>query len=167
MSSDEKQPEARSIGHPNQVESVKPLIESRSISAPSGEPLWDHSAHITDFVKTVLEDRGSRDVGTEASEVLSSLRKLVQALEDPAAARGLSSPGARLAKHQANPPMPPLEAVVTVLRWAKGSLLTTMHVSKFPNMSLRSRRVYKNGLDFADTASSKRNRDLPKSVLRN
>lgn len=74
-----------------------------------------------DFVKAVLEDRDSRNVGPEASEVLSPLRKLVQTLDDPAAARFSSLPEAKFAKRQTNPPMPPLEAVVTVLRWVKGS----------------------------------------------
>ena len=165
MPSDEKQPVARSIWHLNQAESVKPLIECQSVPAPGGELLWDHSAHIIDFVKAVLEDRGTRDIGLEAGEVLSSLRKLVQALEDPAAARGLSFPKAKLAKHQASPPMPPLEAVVTVLRWAKGSLLTTNACLEFSNINIRSQGIYKNRLDFADTSSSKLHRDLPKGVL--
>ena len=166
MSSDEQQPLARSVLHLNQAESVKPLIEYQSIPAPGGGPIWDHSAHIIDFVKAVLKDRGSRDVGPEASEVLSSLRKLVQALEDPAAARGLSFPKAKLTKHQANPPMPPLEAVLMVLRWAKGSLLPITACLKLPNIAIRSRGVYKNRLDFTDTSSSKLHRDLPKGILR-
>lgn len=62
----------------------------------------------------------------------------MQALEDPAAARGLSVPKAELVKHQGSLPMPPLEAVVKVLRWAKGLLLTTNNCVDFPNMNIRS-----------------------------
>ncbi|KAL9071886.1 MAG: hypothetical protein Q9157_005312 [Trypethelium eluteriae] len=117
----EKRPVTRSQWNLNPVESVKPLIQCQSISASGGEPLWDHSAQIVDFVKAVSEDRSSRDVRPESSEVLSSLRKLVQALEDPITARGSGSSVHRTkpATQQVNPPMPPLEAVVAVLRWAK------------------------------------------------
>ena len=139
---DEKQPENGSIGYLNQAESVKPLTEHQPISASGGEPLWDHSAHIIDFVIAVVEDIGSRDIGPEASEVLSSLRNLVQTLEGRAAARDLSFPGAKVVEYQADPPMPPLEAVVAVLRWAKGSLPTTDGCHECPNMNIRSRGVY-------------------------
>ncbi|KAF2238759.1 hypothetical protein EV356DRAFT_563475 [Viridothelium virens] len=115
----EKWPVTRSQWNFNPVESVKPLIQCQSISALGGEPLWDHSAQIVDFVKAVSEDRSSRDVRPESSEVLSSLRKLVQALEDPIPARGSSVHRAKPTTQQDNPPMPPLEAVVAALRWAK------------------------------------------------
>jgi hypothetical protein len=112
VSSNETAPVARSIWtHSNRAESAK-------VVAPlDGETLWDHSAHIIDFVKAVLEDRDALNVEHEASEVLSSLRKLVQTLDDPTATRGLFFPSAKPAKP---PHMPPLEAAVTVLRWAKG-----------------------------------------------
>lgn len=98
--------------------------EHQSVSAYEGETLWNHSAHIVDFVKAVVEDRVLRNDGPEASEMVSSLRNLVQALEGPASVRG-PTPDSGLAKDLANPPMPPLEAVVAVLRWAKGSSLIT------------------------------------------
>ncbi|KAL9083684.1 MAG: hypothetical protein Q9165_008412 [Trypethelium subeluteriae] len=115
----EKRPVARPLWNSDPVESVKPLIQGQSIPVLGGEPLWDHPAQIVDFVKAVSEDRSSRDVRPEAIEVLSSLKKLVQALEDPPTARHPSVHRAKRVIHQDNPPMPPLEAVVTVLRWAK------------------------------------------------
>lgn len=164
---DENQPIARSAFYLNQAESVKPQIERQSISAPPGEPLWEHSAHIIDFIKAVLEERGSRDVGPEAIKMLSSLRMLVQALEDPAPARSLFVPRAiRLAKHQANPPM--LSLWRLLLRYCIGRKVCYPGNAcfKFSNMNIRSRAVYKNRLAVADTSSSKRHRDLPKGILR-
>ena len=96
------------------------LTKYRSIYPSCGEPLWEHSTHVIDFVKAVVEDRDSLNVGQEAIEVLSSLRNLVQTLEHPRLIEELSSRDARAAKFPADPPMPPLEAVVDVLRWAKG-----------------------------------------------
>lgn len=121
MPSDAKQPQTGSRWHLNQPDSVQPLISRQPLSTPASEPLWDHSAHIIDFVKAVVEDKGSRDVGSETSEVFSSLRTLVQILEGPADVRSLSFLESKVAKFQADPPMPPLEAIVAVLRWAKGS----------------------------------------------
>ncbi|KAI1105790.1 hypothetical protein F4804DRAFT_340971 [Jackrogersella minutella] len=103
----------RQLGHAN---SAKPLIEHET---SKGDFLWDHSVHIIDFVKAVVEDRGLREDGTEASGVVSSLRKLVQTLENPTAIQESSLLEAKVMKRQAGPHMPPLEAVVAVLRWAK------------------------------------------------
>ncbi|RDW74799.1 hypothetical protein BP6252_05941 [Coleophoma cylindrospora] len=119
LPSDENQPTTRSIWNPSQTEPVKPLADYQSISTTSGEPVWDHSAHIIDFIKAVLKDRGSRVFETGAIEVLPSLEKLVQALEDPFAAQDVSLRNTAVAKPRAKPSMPPLDAVVTVLRWAK------------------------------------------------
>jgi len=94
------------------------------MSAPSGEAPWDHSVQTVDFIKAILEDRRLRAVWSEGTEVASALRQLVQDLEKPAAVQGLSLPRVELLKYQANPPMPPIEAVVEVLRWAKGLLLS-------------------------------------------
>lgn len=106
-------------------ELVEPLIGTRSSSALSGEPLWDHSAHIVDFVKSVLDDRRSKIAVHEADEVFSSLQKLVHALEDPSGARAASNTRSKPVQRWGSPCMPPLEAVVAVLRWAKSwSFLT-------------------------------------------
>ena len=116
--------------------------EHRSVSAYEGETLWNHSAHIVDFVKAVVEDRALRNDGPEATEMVSSLRNLVQALEGLAAVRCPAFPDLGLAKDPANSPMPPLEAVVAVLRWAKGSSLITNGGHKPSNTNIRSRVEY-------------------------
>jgi hypothetical protein len=112
--------EISSIGHLSQVRSTAPLPEPQSNSTSGGPTLWDHSAHIIDFIKLVVEDIGSRGVSPNTNKVLSSLKSLVQTLEGPTAVRALSFPEVKAAAYQADPPMPPLETVVAVLRWTKG-----------------------------------------------
>ncbi|KAI7978784.1 hypothetical protein EIK77_006641, partial [Talaromyces pinophilus] len=121
VSTNKRQSEPQSTWHLDQAESVKPkpLVERKSRSAPSGEAPWDHSVQTIDFIKAILEDRRLRAVWSEGTEVVSALRQLVQDLEKPAAVQGLSFPRVELLRYQANPPMPPTEAVVEVLKWAK------------------------------------------------
>lgn len=124
MSTNKRQPEPQSAWHLGQAESVKPkpLVERKSRSAPSGEGPWDHSVQTIDFIKAILEDRRLRAVWSEGTEIVSALRQLVQDLEKPGAAQSLSFPRVELLRYQANPPMPPIEAVVEVMRWVKGLL---------------------------------------------
>ncbi|KAF2877676.1 hypothetical protein BDV95DRAFT_535423 [Massariosphaeria phaeospora] len=79
----------------------------------------DHSAHIIDFVRAVIDDKSLRDSRSGVDETFRSLEKLVQTLEDPANTRNSSYPDRKVGNYRNRPPMPPLEAVVTVLRWAK------------------------------------------------
>lgn len=97
------------------------------------EPVkWDHSAQVNDFVRIVTEDRASREnhdvagAGAAESDVLGSLRRLARALDECNVARDLSFPEVKEARLQQqqhdSSSMPPTEAVVLVLRWAKGSV---------------------------------------------
>ncbi|KAI1750974.1 fungal-specific transcription factor domain-containing protein [Xylaria castorea] len=99
----------------------QPLTFRESAVSTSKEPAkWDHSAQVSDFVKTVVEDRASREYpGTEESDILASLRRLSRALNDSNVARDLSFPEIRGSKSQDFISMPPVEAAVLVLRWAK------------------------------------------------
>lgn len=98
---------------------IQPLIEHQPIYPPSSNSSWDHSIHIFDFVKAVVEDRGLVEDQNELSGVLSSLKKLVQTLEDPIAIKESPFSEAKLKRYPNDVSMPPLEAVVFVLRWAK------------------------------------------------
>lgn len=121
---DQNRPTNAPRWHPDQADSVKPLIKHQptTIHPCRGEPVWDHPPHIIDFVKAVVKDINSRDVRPEANEVLSSLRNIVQTLEGPPVTAQLPLPKARVGEyHEVSPRMPPLEAVVDVLRWAKGT----------------------------------------------
>ncbi|KAI0879413.1 fungal-specific transcription factor domain-containing protein [Hypoxylon argillaceum] len=93
---------------------------------------WDHSVEVNEFVRTVIEDRASReDPGTEESDVLASLRRLARALEDSNVVRDLSFPETRGAKSQEHLSMPPAEAAVLVLRWAKEAISRYLPLEKF------------------------------------
>ncbi|KAI0384226.1 hypothetical protein F5Y04DRAFT_238591 [Hypomontagnella monticulosa] len=119
VSSGTEQLESSSLQRLNEADPAKHLIEHNTNPGCGVASLWDHSFHIIDFVKAVVEDRDPKDVGPEESEVLSSLRRLVQTLEDPPTLRNSSIPELKIAKYHVGPSMPPLEAVVAVLRWAK------------------------------------------------
>ncbi|KAM5349179.1 hypothetical protein ACJ41O_009002 [Fusarium nematophilum] len=81
-------------------------------------PSWDHSVHVIDFIKAVVDDDATlKDKDPESSQVLSSLKNLVNALENPDVPR--LAPNRTKATTQAKSSMPPLESVVQVLRWAK------------------------------------------------
>ncbi len=90
-------------------------------------PRWDHSAHIIDFVKAVVEGKSLREIGSESSQVISSLNNLVNALESNNSASGLFSAGNTVLKHQTEHPMPSMESVVGILRWAKGIYRRQFH----------------------------------------
>ncbi|KAJ8121698.1 hypothetical protein O1611_g10029 [Lasiodiplodia mahajangana] len=96
-------------------------ISELPITTPQQEPVkWDHSAQVNEFVRTVTEDRASReDQGVEESDILASLRRLARALEDSNVLRDLSFPETRGAQPQDHVSMPPTEAAVRVLRWSK------------------------------------------------
>ena len=87
------------------------------VSEVSSTPSWDHSIHILDFVKAVVE-RGVSEPTIESNQTISSLKSLVYHLENPDPAHTSSArsepPDSPAAYH-----MPPLDAVVSILRWAK------------------------------------------------
>lgn len=80
---------------------------------------WDHSAHIVDFVKTVVKESGSYLTDPDSTEVLGSLQSLLQTLESPVT----KSRKPNATPHVADPgpdfSMPPSDAALSVLRWAK------------------------------------------------
>ncbi|KAG4261704.1 hypothetical protein FPRO04_08503 [Fusarium proliferatum] len=80
-------------------------------------PRWDYSAHIIDFVQSIIQDNGSVQADTEWSNTISSLKSLVNALKNTQMTRGQQPK-----PHESleSIPTPPLEAVVEILRWVKG-----------------------------------------------
>lgn len=100
----------------------EPASSARNAQKDFDPPLkrtWDHSTHMVDFIKSVVADAGHRNDGSEASKVVASLKELTQKLEKPKAAPELTFP----ADSGIDPPqkgsLPPLDAVLDVLRWAK------------------------------------------------
>ncbi|KAF5573737.1 hypothetical protein FPANT_12175 [Fusarium pseudoanthophilum] len=79
-------------------------------------PRWDYSAHIIDFVQSIIRDNGSVQGDTEWSSTVSSLKSLANALENPHITR---SQQPKPHEPPESIPTPPLEAIVQILRWVK------------------------------------------------
>lgn len=83
------------------------------------EPEWDYSGHIVDFIRAVVHGRNKRLQELEHNSVVSSLRTLLHTLEGNRSYALSSIPKINAARHQGDSLMPPLDAAVSVLRWAK------------------------------------------------
>ncbi|KAJ3548208.1 hypothetical protein NM208_g1130 [Fusarium decemcellulare] len=94
-------------------------VENHTTSSSITIPQWDHSAHVIDFVKAVLDDKGPGSTGSESGQVMLSLKKLVSALEGSGVAPAPLVVVSKASKEQAKTPMPPFESAVGILRWAK------------------------------------------------
>ncbi|KAF4908614.1 hypothetical protein CGCF415_v006499 [Colletotrichum fructicola] len=101
--------------------SAPPLITEDTIATSVYS--FDHSAHMIDLLKSVLEDGTVTSDGSspETSEVVSSLTDLTRMLEDP-------SPGGNHRSRDKNvlkggriedPQMPPVKDVLEILRWVR------------------------------------------------
>lgn len=95
-------------------------IGHRQPDPERSEAVWDHPAHIIDFVKSVVEDVDSKNLQPEANKVFTSLENVLQILEGQAIAPVMPIQRVALSDHSSSSSMPPLDAVVVVLRWAKG-----------------------------------------------
>ncbi|KAH8678426.1 hypothetical protein BX600DRAFT_452045 [Xylariales sp. PMI_506] len=84
------------------------------------EPDWYFSGHIIGFIKSVVSDADAGHITTEQSNIISSLRHLLQTVERSTSVSDLSFPKTKDVKQQLESSMPPLDAAVAVLRWAKG-----------------------------------------------
>lgn len=99
----------------------------RGRDVPRSTPLrqWDHSSHIIDFIKSVVQEGASVYPNSEWDDTITSLKSLVDALENPQSAGKLASPEITVNDLEGTPSVPNLEAVLGILRWAKGMLLRT------------------------------------------
>ncbi|KAI8623862.1 hypothetical protein F5Y19DRAFT_491852 [Xylariaceae sp. FL1651] len=121
LSSSQTWPGTDNTLHISQGSSVQTRIANKNIGTISKDPVqWDHSAQVSDFVRTIAEDRASREIfQTGESDVLTALKGLARALDGSNIVRDLSFPETRDVKRQDDLPMPPAEAAVLVLRWAR------------------------------------------------
>lgn len=89
---------------------------------------WDHSVQINEFVRIVAEDRASRDdtAALEENDVIASLKRLARVLESSDVTRDLSFPETKGIPPGAGLSMPPVEAAVIILRWAKGRSISPL-----------------------------------------
>ncbi|KAF5624074.1 uncharacterized protein FTJAE_10399 [Fusarium tjaetaba] len=90
--------------------------KSQSADRAALPPRWDYSAHIIDFVQSIIRDNGSVQGDTEWSSTVSSLKSLADALENPDITR---SQQPKPHEPPESIPTPPLEAIVQILRWVK------------------------------------------------
>ncbi|KAI8711625.1 Zn(2)-C6 fungal-type domain-containing protein [Fusarium sp. LHS14.1] len=102
----------------------KPISVNITTAAPATIAQWDHSSHVIDFVRALVEDRSGMNhdgpgPDSESSQVISSLRNLLDALENPSIARNPRPDTSTTGNQQASTAMPPLESVVSILRWAR------------------------------------------------
>jgi hypothetical protein len=98
-------------------------VEDKVIYPSVAEPEWDYSGHIVHYIKAVVNDRNTELSGVEQNTVVSSLKNLLHAVEGSRPGPHLSIPKINVAKHQVDSLMPPLDAAVVILRWAKGQFL--------------------------------------------
>ncbi|KAF3800209.1 hypothetical protein GCG54_00003737, partial [Colletotrichum gloeosporioides] len=101
--------------------SAPPLITRDTIATNVSS--FDHSAHVIDLLKSVLEDGTVTSNGSspETSEVVSSLTDLTRTLEDPPSGGNHRSGGRTVAKggHIDDDQMPPIRDVLEILRWVR------------------------------------------------
>ncbi|KAI0199162.1 fungal-specific transcription factor domain-containing protein [Astrocystis sublimbata] len=80
----------------------------------------NHATQVFDVVDTITEDNGPREEPENAgNDTLASLRRLARALDDTNTTRDMSFPEIKDFEPQDKASMPPIEAAVNVLRWAK------------------------------------------------
>ncbi|KAF4436610.1 hypothetical protein FACUT_6205 [Fusarium acutatum] len=113
QTSQEQHPSASLSSSPAKANNSRKL-RSRDKAAPP--PRWDYSAHIIDFVQSIIRDNSSVQEDTEWSSTVSSLKSLVNALESPHMTR---SQQPKPHEPPESIPTPPLEAIVKILRWVK------------------------------------------------
>ncbi|KAK2729352.1 C6 transcription factor [Colletotrichum kahawae] len=105
----------------NRETSAQPSITRDTIATNVSS--FDHSAHVIDLLKSVLEDGTVTSDGSspETSEVVSSLTDLTRTLEDPSPGGNHSSRGRNVVKEGRNEDsqMPPVKDVLEVLRWVR------------------------------------------------
>lgn len=113
--------EHRSAPAPQKKGDEHPRVRDVPRSIPLRQ--WDHSSHIITFIKSVVQEGTSAYPNSEWDDTITSLKGLVDVLENPQSARKLASPELTVNDLEVTLTVPNLEAVLGILRWAKGMLL--------------------------------------------
>ncbi|RGP67108.1 hypothetical protein FSPOR_6164 [Fusarium sporotrichioides] len=98
---------------------AKVPLKDRNASQSSPPPQWDHSSHVINLIKSIVQQGTSGYTSPEWKDTVSSLENLVNVLEDPHASRFPASTEHIASNRTGNGPAPPLEAILEILRWAK------------------------------------------------
>ncbi|KAL6916611.1 hypothetical protein FSST1_008106 [Fusarium sambucinum] len=94
-------------------------LKNRDVSQSSPHPHWDHSSHVINFIKSVVQRGTSGYTSPEWRDTVSSLEGLVNVLDDSHPALSLPSQEHISSSRAETVPAPPLEAILEILRWAK------------------------------------------------
>lgn len=129
---------------------------------------WDHSAHIKDFIRAIVEEIPQHDVDPTNQEVLNPLKQLLNCLERTVVTRDLSFPECDDENEGYQEGKPPFEAAVDVLRFAKRLLHSLSYASLryLANQSISPFRPHHHPSPFPRPPLREVCRDLPKSILR-
>ncbi|GKU21467.1 unnamed protein product [Fusarium langsethiae] len=98
---------------------AKVPLKDRDASQSSPPPQWDHSSHVINLIKSIVQQGTSGYASPEWKDTVSSLENLVNVLEDPHASRCPASTEHIASNRTGNGPAPPLEAILEILRWTK------------------------------------------------
>ncbi|KAL3601791.1 hypothetical protein FPOAC2_06065 [Fusarium poae] len=104
---------------PENREIVEEPLRDQDVSQSSSHPQWDHSSHIINFIKSIVQRGTLGYTSPEWRDTVSSLEGLVNVLENPHPARSLPSIELISSNRTETAPTPPLEAILEILRWAK------------------------------------------------
>jgi hypothetical protein len=119
---------ARPLAETNDEASLpRPAVGPKRITPFSSKRLWNYSAHIIEFVGSIVKDKDSNHGGSAEQELVSSLKTILESLESQDQPDEAMLLDAIHDEDPASPTMPPLDAVVAVLRWANGRFLS-IHV---------------------------------------
>ncbi|KAF0635419.1 hypothetical protein FPSE5266_10916 [Fusarium pseudograminearum] len=94
-------------------------LQDRDVSRNSPPPQLDHSLHVINFIKSIVQRSTEGYTSPEWKDTVSSLEGLVNVLEDPRPSRSSAFPGHTAGNQAENGSAPPLEAILEILRWAK------------------------------------------------
>ncbi|KAM0396756.1 hypothetical protein ACHAQC_004273 [Fusarium culmorum] len=94
-------------------------LKGREVSRNSPPPQLDHSSHVINFIKSIVQRSTEGYTSPEWKDTISSLEGLVNVLEDPHPSRSSTFPGHTAGNQAENGSAPPLEAILEILRWAK------------------------------------------------
>ncbi|CAG2003416.1 unnamed protein product [Fusarium graminearum] len=94
-------------------------LKDQDVSQNSPPPQWDHSSHVINFIKSIVQRSTEGYTNPEWKGTVSSLQGLVNVLENPHPSRSSAFPGHTAGNRAENGSAPPLEAILEILRWAK------------------------------------------------
>ncbi|PVI00756.1 hypothetical protein DM02DRAFT_614115 [Periconia macrospinosa] len=112
------------------IESITQILQFQrqsQLSAPQSHPasehspdqVWDHSTEVVDFVKAVVAEKESSLGTLAADDAVQSLKQALSSLTNSEGLRKLPCFDMGISRSQSSPVLPPIDAVLVVLRWSQ------------------------------------------------